>query len=135
MQWPLEYQETKDPRLRGGMVVNMSEAGALIESIKSIPLNAQLNIAVLFPDGFELADLKLAARVVRQQSISKDEWNGYQYGLSIIHVWDDDQWIRKLIFNGRGSMKDFEIFNGIMTGFKTDLWKIRNKGGVVLGSF
>lgn len=116
---PLEYQEAKDLNLRGGIVINLSQRGALMESIKSIPLDTRLHIAVLFPDGFELADIKIVATVAWKQPIFKEKWEGYQYGLSIIRVLDEDQWKRKLIFNGRISLKEMEIFNEVMRGFKT----------------
>lgn len=44
---PLEYRVMNAPYAHGGLVVNASEVGLLINSIKNIPIGSKLNIAVL----------------------------------------------------------------------------------------
>jgi len=61
---PSEYREMDASRLRGGVVVNASEGGFLIESVRQIPVGTKLHISVLFPKGFQLADFKLTAEIV-----------------------------------------------------------------------
>ena len=55
---PLEYRLTNIPNAHGALVVNGSEMGLLIESVKHIPVGTNLNIAVLFPKGYEMPILR-----------------------------------------------------------------------------
>jgi hypothetical protein len=101
MDLPLEYREMDDPRGRGGMVVNGSEGGFLIESVKDMPVGASLNIAVLFPKWFELAEFRLTAAIVWKERHLKEEWVGYQYGLRISQIIKEDFWKLTLLLKGQ----------------------------------
>ena len=61
---PLEYRVSDAPHAHGALVVNASESGLLVHSIKNIPTGAKLNIAVLFPKGFELSNFEVLAEIV-----------------------------------------------------------------------
>jgi len=108
---PLEFREFKEPCSRGGLVVNVSEGGVLIESVKSLPLNTQLNIVILFPNQFELTGYKLITRVVRKEPFFKEDWEGFQYGLAIIQVLDEDLWKKRMILKGQLEMEKVIISN------------------------
>jgi len=94
MDLPLEYKVMDVPHAHGGLVVNLSEVGLLIQSIKDIPVGTNLNIAVLFPKGFELANFEVLAEVIWKETHWKEDWEGYQYGLRFILIREEDQ--RKL---------------------------------------
>ena len=95
---PLEYRDRDGSCLRGGMVVNVSEGGLLIETVRDIPVGTELNITVLFPQRFELADFKVVAKIVRKEAYCKEDWKGnqywkgYQYGLEFIQISEEDRW-------------------------------------------
>lgn len=89
------------PHGRGGIVVNASESGFLIESVKNMPIGTKLNICVLFPKEFELTDFKVAAEVVWKEVHWKEDWEGYQYGLKFNRILREDHSKLKLILNGR----------------------------------
>ena len=101
MDLPLEYREMDDTSGRGGMVVNVSEGGFLIESVKDMPVGASLNIAVLFPKWFELAEFRLTAAIVWKERHLKEEWVGYQYGLRISQIIKEDFWKLTLLLKGQ----------------------------------
>jgi hypothetical protein len=61
---PLEYRVMNAPYAHGGLVVNASEVGLLINSIRNIPIGSKLNIAVLFPKGFELTNFEVLAEII-----------------------------------------------------------------------
>ena len=50
-------------------MVNASEAGLLIEAIHYIPVGAKVNVAVLFPNEFELDDLANMPETPRLSSL------------------------------------------------------------------
>ena len=73
---PLEYRVTDGPSLRGGIVVNASERGLLIETTRDIPVGTELNVTVLFPNGFALADFKVMAKIMRKEPYWKEGCTG-----------------------------------------------------------
>ena len=107
---PLEYREGYDLRLKGGVIVNASEGGLLIESVNAMPLGTRLNVSVLFPKQFELTDLKLEAEIAWRESLLKGEWEGYQYGLRIVRLLDEDLWKLKEVLSGQFGLGAVDLF-------------------------
>ena len=95
---PLEYQEMGDSCLRGGIVIDVSEEGLLIETVRDIPVGTELNVTILFPKGSELANFKVVTKIVRKKPYSKEDskgnqyWEGYQYGLKFIQILEENRW-------------------------------------------
>ena len=104
---PLEYREEETSHARGGIVINASEGGFLIESVKDIPIGTKLNIAILFPKWFELADFRLVAETLWKEPLWKDNWTGYRYGLNIVQILDEDQTKLKLLLGGQFNLGVF----------------------------
>ena len=98
---PLEYRVTNIPNAHGALVANGSETGLLIESVKNIPVGTNLNIVVLFPKEYELADFKVSAQIVWKEIYWKEDWEGYQYGLKFVPIRAHDQWKLRQLLNGR----------------------------------
>lgn len=100
---PLDYWDKNASCLHGGIVVNASEGGFLIESLGDIPIGKEINISVLFPKEFELAHLKVMAEIVWKNPYLKRNscWNGYRYGLRFIQVLEEDRWKLELLLGKR----------------------------------
>ena len=104
---PLEYRDMRDSRLRGAIVVNAGEGGFLIETVRSIPVGTELSIAVLFPKGFELANFKVVAKIVRKEPYRKQDLKGdsylkgYEYGLEFIQILEEDRRKLSLLLGSR----------------------------------
>jgi hypothetical protein len=94
MDWPLEYRVKDAPEAHGGIVVDGSEIGLRIHSVKNMPVGTRLNIVVLFPKEFQLTNFEVVAEVVWKALCLKEDWNGYQYGLEFIQIKEED--LRKL---------------------------------------
>jgi len=92
---PIEYRVMDAPLAHGGLVVNASEMGLLINSVKDILIGSRLNIAVLFPKGFELTNLKVLAEIIWKTRHWEEDWEGYRYGLKFIEILEEDR--KKLI--------------------------------------
>jgi hypothetical protein len=114
---PLEYRVTDGPSLRGGIVVNASEGGFLIETTRDIPVGTELNVTVLFPKGFELANFKVVAKIVRKEPYWKEDYKGYRYwegyrcGLEFIQILEEDRWKLGVLLGGRFEFEEF--FQGL----------------------
>lgn len=91
---PVEYRIKDLPRAHGGLVVNASEGGLLIHSPKNMPLGLRLNIAVMFMTGYELAHFEVTAEIIWKDFHWYNHFEGYQYGLKIVQILDEDR--RKL---------------------------------------
>ena len=94
------------PYAHGGLVVNAIEVGLLINSIKNMPVGTKLNIAVLFPKGFELTNFEVLAQVIWKDLHWEEDWEGYQYGLKFTQILEEDRRKLKQLLNGRFQMED-----------------------------
>jgi hypothetical protein len=101
MDLPLEYRVIDAPYAHGGIVVNASEVGLLIQSVKNIPMGTQLNIAVLFPKGYELSNFEVVAQVIWKDLHWEEDWEGYQYGLRFIKILEEDRQKLKQLLSGQ----------------------------------
>ena len=90
MDLPLEYRVKDLPNAHGGLVVNASEEGLLIHSNKDMPVGQKLNIIVLFPQEFELANFEVSAEIIWKDSHVYGDSEGFQYGLKIIQIIEED---------------------------------------------
>jgi len=90
MDWPLEYRVINTPDSYGGIVVDGSEIGLRIHSIKNMPIGTRLNIAVLFPKEFQMTNFEVVAEIIWKDICFKEDWSGYQYGLKFVIIKEDD---------------------------------------------
>ncbi len=101
---PLEYRVANIPNAYGALVVNGSEMGLLIESIKKILVGTNLKIIVLFPEECELVDFEVSAQIVWKEPYWKEDWGGYRYGLKFVSITAHDQWKLRELLNKRKSI-------------------------------
>jgi hypothetical protein len=98
---PVEYRIKDLPHAHGGLVVNASEGGLLIHSLKDMPLGLKLHIAVMFLRGYELANFEVAAEIVWKDLHVYNQSEGYQYGLKIIQISEEDHWKLKQLLSSQ----------------------------------
>jgi hypothetical protein len=91
MDLPLEYRVLDAPHLHGAMVVNVSESGLLVHSVKNLPIGTKLNIAVLFPKGLEFSNFEVVAEIVWKDIYWEDNREKYQFGLKFVLISEEDQ--------------------------------------------
>ena len=97
---PLEYRVMDAPFAHGGLVVNASELGLLVQSVKNIPIGTKLKIAVLFPKGYELTNFEVLAEIIWKDIHLEEDWEGYQYGLKFTQFSETEYWKLKQLLNG-----------------------------------
>ena len=88
---PVEYRIKDFPHAHGGLVVNASEGGLLIHSTKNMPLGVKLNIVVMFLIEYELAHFEVMAEIIWKDFHWDNHSEGYQYGLKIVQILDEDR--------------------------------------------
>jgi c-di-GMP-binding flagellar brake protein YcgR len=104
---PLEYRVMDAPYAHGGLVVNASEMGLLINSVKDILIGSKLNIAVLFPKGFELTNFEVLAEIIWKDYHWEENWEGYRYGLKFIEILEEDRRKLKQLLSGQFPSGEF----------------------------
>lgn len=114
---PVEYRIKDFPHAHGGLVVNASEGGLLIHSAKNMPPGLKLSIAVMFLIGYELAHFDVTAEIIWKDFHLYDHSEGYQYGLKIVQILDEDH--RKLKQILRGQLKQDEDLDHPLLPFRT----------------
>jgi len=100
MDLPLEYRVINAPYAHGGIVVNGSEEGFLIYSVKDMPIGTKLNLVVLFPKGFELTHFEVVAESVRKDLHWEEDWEGFEYGLKFLQMFEEDREKLKQLLSG-----------------------------------
>jgi hypothetical protein len=98
---PVEYRIKDFPHAHGGLVVNASEGGLLIHSAKNMPLGLKLTITVMFLIGYELAQFEVTAEIIWKDFHLYNHSEGYQYGLKIVQILDEDHWKLKQILSSQ----------------------------------
>ncbi len=101
MELPLEYRVSEAPNLYGAMVVNVSESGLLIHSVKDLTIGAKLNIAVLFPKGLKFSNFEVLAEIVWKDIYWEENREKYQFGLKFIRISEEDQQKLKQLLDDR----------------------------------
>jgi hypothetical protein len=108
---PFEYRMKDLPDAYGGLVVNASEGGLLIHSVKDMPVGLELNMVILFPDGYELADFEVLAKIIWKDLHSYNNFEGFQYGLKIVQILERDCWRLKQLLNNLGRARSSVVFS------------------------
>lgn len=111
MDLPLEYRVLNVPYAHGGLVVNASEAGLLIQSVKNIPVGTKLSTVVLFPRGFQLSCLEVLTEVIWKDVHQEEDWQGYHYGLNFIQILEDDRNKLKQLLSGQFYFEEISNFS------------------------
>ena len=102
---PLEYWATNAPKAHGGLVVNVSEVGLLIRSVKNMSIGTELKVAVLFPQEYALANFEVVAKIIRKDLVWEEDWEGYEYGLKFIRILDVDRRKLRQVLSGQFSLE------------------------------
>jgi hypothetical protein len=117
---PAEYRDMDDSCLRGAIVVNASEGGFLIESPRDLPVGTELSITVLYPKECELDNFKVTAKIVRKEPHWKGDWKGYQYGLELIQILEEDRRKLSVLLGSRFNLEQMLMNNEVSAGRRAE---------------
>jgi hypothetical protein len=99
LDFPLEYRVSDGPSAFGGIVVDGSEIGLRIHSVKNMSVGAKLNITVIFPKEFQVANFDVVAEIIWKENYSTISWDGYRYGLKFVLIKEEDLQKLKQLLN------------------------------------
>jgi len=109
MDLPLEYRMVDFPKAHGGLVINVSETGLLLHSIRDLPIGTMLNIAVLFPREYELSNFNVSAEIVWKDQPEDSDLIGYRYGLKFVEILKEDYWKLTQLLSGEFRLDNLEV--------------------------
>jgi hypothetical protein len=66
-----------------------------------MPLGLKLNIVVMFLTGYELANFGVTAEIIWKDLHVYNRCEGYQYGLRIVQILEEDHWKLKELLNNQ----------------------------------
>jgi len=87
---PVDFQNIDKSNVSPALVINLSQTGFLIQTFEDMPIGKRINIKVLFPKGFEVANFSAVVEIVWKDICLWEDWEGYQYGLKFIKVLNKD---------------------------------------------
>jgi hypothetical protein len=106
MDLPLEYRVINAPFPHGGIVANGSEDGLLIYSVKDMPVGTKLDIVVMFPKEYELSNFEVIAEIIRKDLHWEEDWEGYEYGIKFLQIFEEDRYKLKQLLDGRFQLEE-----------------------------
>lgn len=101
MDLPVEVREADGGEIHGGMIVDGSEIGFLVYSIKEMSIGLRLNLLILFNKGSYFTNLEVLTEIVRKKKRVSEGQTGYEYGLKIVEIGEKD--FRKLKYLLQGN--------------------------------
>jgi hypothetical protein len=107
---PVEIHVADLPDVLGGIVVDGSETGLLLHSVRDFPLGTKMSIAVLFPNGFELANFEASARIIRKNQKVEERRKTYTYGLKLVQLNEEDRLKLKYVLSGLHELVNADTF-------------------------
>ena len=100
MDLPVEIREVDGGEIHGGMILDGSEIGFLIYSIKQMSIGSRLNLSILFSKGSYFTNLEVMTEIVRKKRRVGEGQTGYEYGLKIFEIGEEDFQKLKYLLHG-----------------------------------
>ncbi len=98
---PADFWMTDKLKVVPALVRDLGEGGLRIQTFTEMPVGTKINIKVLIPKNLEVVNFRAVAEIVWKDGYLWDDWEGYQYGLKFIHMFNEDCLKIKLVLCGR----------------------------------
>ncbi len=106
MNLPVDLQVEGELSTSPGLVINLSEAGLLVQSFRELPVGAKIILAASLSKGSLCEKIVAVAEIVWRDVYLWDDWEAYQYGLKLLQISDENyRKLKKIIGNRPNSEK------------------------------
>jgi len=95
VELPLDYSQTENDELYGGIVANASEGGLLVYLPERMNLGALLKIQIFYVRELEFNMIKAVAKIVWSDMAARESWGEHRYGLQFVSI--DKENLNKLM--------------------------------------
>ncbi len=89
-----------------GLTIDASQGGLLIQTIKEMPVGIKLDIEVLLPKKLSLSEIRAEAEIIWKGVSYWEDWEGYEYGLKITHISNEDYTKLSAILNNPSYLQE-----------------------------
>jgi hypothetical protein len=96
---PAEYWES-DPFSYGALVDSLSVNHLLMQTARDMPVGSKLNVRIFYANECELEEVKVAANITAKRLQTAEVGKGYQYGLTVFHISEEDRQKIKSLLKG-----------------------------------
>jgi len=90
VELPLDYHQTEESDLYGGIVTNASEGGLLVYLPERMNLGTVLKIQIFYVRELEFNMIKAVAKIVWSDMAARESWGEHRYGLQFISIDKDN---------------------------------------------
>ncbi len=73
-----------------GLTIDASQSGLLIQTLKEMPVGIKLDIEVLLPGKLRQSRIRAETEIVWKGVSYWEDWEGYEYGLKITYISNED---------------------------------------------
>ncbi len=73
-----------------GLTIDASQSGLLIQTLKEMPVGIKLDIEIFLPKNLKLSKIRAETEIIWKGSCHWEDWEGYEYGLKITHIANED---------------------------------------------
>ena len=87
---PANFEITESGGSYPGLTIDASQSGLLIQTLKEMPVGIKLDIEVLLPKKLRLSRIRAETEIVWKGVSYWEDWEGYEYGLKITHISNED---------------------------------------------
>ena len=95
VELPLDYSQSEDTEIYGGIVANASEGGLLVYLPERIDIGTVLSFQIFYVRDLEFSTIKGLAKVVWSDLAARTSWGEHRYGLQFLSI--DEENFSKLI--------------------------------------
>jgi hypothetical protein len=86
VELPLDYSQTENDELFGGIVANASEGGLLVYLPERMNLGTLLKIQIFYVRELEFNMIKAVAKIVWCDMAARESWGEHRYGLQFVSI-------------------------------------------------
>ena len=95
VELPLDYTQTDNSDILGGIVANASEGGLLVYLPERMNIGTLLKIQIFYVRDLEFNMIKAVGKIVWSDLAARESWGEHRYGLQFVSI--DKENLHKLI--------------------------------------
>jgi hypothetical protein len=101
---PVEYRETTSS-IYGALIDPLSTDGAWMLSVRDMAIGGKLDARIFYANEYELDGILVVANIVSKNLHIAEDWKGYKYGLTFVHISEEDCQKLKTLLNNNSKLE------------------------------
>ena len=106
---PLSFNMAEDSNQSGGLVLNASEAGLLIQTPKDMPIGEKIAVEISSSKRDKPIQFSAMTEIIWKDLHIRDDWEAYQYGLKFTQISYKDYLKLKQILSTQSNLEEVKL--------------------------